>query len=325
MLLDGGEVFQTEQRGKVLKQIITALASSKRETDVIGWYKDNCVMGLIFTEVGARETNSILSAMLAKVSTALRNNLDLKLLNEIHVSFHLFPEEWDQQNGANQANSKLYPDLANRCDLNKFARLVKRSMDVVGSVLALIALSPLFVVISLLIKLTSRGPALFRQARVGQYGRIFTFLKFRSMHFINDPNIHKEYYNRFIGGEAASESGVYKITEDPRVTGIGKLLRRTSLDELPQFWNVLKGEMSLVGPRPPIPYELESYDVWHRRRVLEAKPGITGLWQVNGRSKTGFDDMVRLDLRYARAWSLWLDLKILLQTPRAVLSVDGAY
>jgi len=151
------------------------------------------------------------------------------------------------------------------------------------------------------------------------------------MHSVNDANIHKEYVKQFISGNCQSkrpgetQNGVYKITEDPRVTRVGKLLRKTSFDELPQLFNVLKGEMSLVGPRPPIPYELESYDVWHRRRLSEMKPGITGLWQVNGRSKTSFDDMVRLDLKYAQMWSLWLDIKILLQTARAVLSGEGAY
>jgi lipopolysaccharide/colanic/teichoic acid biosynthesis glycosyltransferase len=123
---------------------------------------------------------------------------------------------------------------------------------------------------------------------------------------------------------ADSREMTYKITNDPRVTLIGKVLRKSSLDELPQLWTVLKGEMSLVGPRPPIPYELEFYSVWHRRRLLEAKPGITGLWQVKGRSRTTFDEMVRLDLRYARMWSLWVDLEILLQTPRAIISGDGA-
>jgi lipopolysaccharide/colanic/teichoic acid biosynthesis glycosyltransferase len=122
-----------------------------------------------------------------------------------------------------------------------------------------------------------------------------------------------------------SEDGVYKITRDPRVTRVGSLLRRTSLDELPQLWNVLRGEMSLVGPRPAIPYELEAYQTWHRRRLLEAKPGMTGLWQVVGRSQVSFDEMVRLDLRYAMHWSPALDLKILWRTPLAVLRGKGAY
>ena len=147
----------------------------------------------------------------------------------------------------------------------------------------------------------------------------------------NDAGIHREYVKRFIAGEADparvshTQNVVYKIQDDPRVTRIGKFLRKSSLDELPQFINVLKGDMSLVGPRPAIPYELEGYQVWHRRRVLESKPGITGLWQVSGRSRLKFDDMVRLDLQYAKTWSLWLDIKILLRTPRAVLFGAGAY
>jgi len=147
----------------------------------------------------------------------------------------------------------------------------------------------------------------------------------------NDARIHREYVKRFISGEADparvshTEDVVYKIQNDPRVTRVGKFLRKTSLDELPQFINILKGDMSLVGPRPPIPYELEAYQIWHRRRVLESKPGITGLWQVNGRSRLKFDDMVRLDLQYAKTWSLWLDIKILLRTPRVVLFGAGAY
>jgi lipopolysaccharide/colanic/teichoic acid biosynthesis glycosyltransferase len=166
---------------------------------------------------------------------------------------------------------------------------------------------------------------------VGQYGKKFTFLKFRTMHAHNNSSIHEDYVRRFISGKVNSrisdrgQPPVYKLVHDPRVTRLGRFLRKTSLDELPQFINVLKGEMSLVGPRPPIPYECDVYDLWHRRRVLEAKPGITGLWQVNGRSKTTFDEMVRLDLRYARSWSLWLDLKILLKTPQAVLFGEGAF
>jgi lipopolysaccharide/colanic/teichoic acid biosynthesis glycosyltransferase len=146
----------------------------------------------------------------------------------------------------------------------------------------------------------------------------------------NDPKIHQEYVENFISGKVKEETEnqsngvVYKIKDDPRVTAVGRLLRRTSLDELPQFWNVLIGEMSLVGPRPPVPYEFVVYDLWHQRRVLEAKPGVTGLWQVMGRSRTTFDEMVRMDLRYCQRWSLWLDIKILLATPVAVFKGSGA-
>jgi lipopolysaccharide/colanic/teichoic acid biosynthesis glycosyltransferase len=187
-----------------------------------------------------------------------------------------------------------------------------------------------FFVIAAAIKLTSRGPVLFRQQRIGEHGTAFTFLKFRSMYVNNDASQHKEYVRKLIAGQAAKQptdgegEGIFKLTNDPRITAVGNFLRRTSLDELPQFINVLRGEMSLVGPRPPVPYEVEAYATWHRRRVLEAKPGITGLWQVQGRSRVGFDDMVRLDLHYARNCSPLLDLKILLQTPKAVIAGSGA-
>jgi lipopolysaccharide/colanic/teichoic acid biosynthesis glycosyltransferase len=157
----------------------------------------------------------------------------------------------------------------------------------VGSAAALLLLSPVFLMVAALVKLSSKGPVLFRQERLGQFGKTFTFLKFRSMYANNDRKIHQEFMKRVIKGDhdGRAEGGskpVYKMTNDPRITRIGSILRKTSLDELPQFINVLRGEMSLVGPRPPIAYECHEYDIWHRRRVLEVKPGITGLWQVRG-------------------------------------------
>src|SRR5262249_51200385 len=137
--------------------------------------------------------------------------------------------------------------------------------------------------------------------------------------------IHREYIRNLIDKNASHSEGTYKIKNDPRVTPLGRFLRKSSLDELPQFINVLRGEMSLVGPRPPIRYEFESYSLWHRRRIVEAKPGITGDWQVHGRSRTTFDEMVRMDLRYIRNQSIWLDLRILFKTPFAVFRGDGAY
>jgi lipopolysaccharide/colanic/teichoic acid biosynthesis glycosyltransferase len=149
------------------------------------------------------------------------------------------------------------------------------------------------------------------------------------MYADNDASIHERYIRQLIADKNSQEDGarkqVYKLKGDPRITPVGRFLRKTSLDELPQFANVLSGCMSLVGPRPPVPYEFAAYEVWHRRRLLASKPGITGFWQVEGRSRVRFDEMVRMDLEYSRAWSLWLDLRILLKTPRAVLSGDGAY
>jgi lipopolysaccharide/colanic/teichoic acid biosynthesis glycosyltransferase len=187
-------------------------------------------------------------------------------------------------------------------------------------------LSPLLVLIAAAVKLTSTGPVLFRQERIGQGMKPFRMLKFRTMRPDAGHAVHQAYVTQFINGgqESAAAPGVFKLTNDSRITPIGEILRKTSLDELPQLWNVVVGEMSLVGPRPPIKYEVDQYKGWHLRRVLDAKPGLTGLWQVTGRSRTTFDEMVRLDLRYARTYSLWTDLKILLATPRAVIAGKGA-
>ena len=326
MLLEVSKVATAGKQSCAVGQILSALALSTRDTDVTGWYRGQEVVGILFTEISLDRKKSVLATLLLRVSSALREALDLEQFSRIQISFHLFPEEWNEDQPPDPTGSAFYPDLRHASGGKRWSRSIKRAIDVVGSLLALLVLAPLFALIACAIKLTSQGPVFFRQQRVGQYGARFIFLKFRSMYVNNQADIHKQYVKQLIAGQAAqSPGGVFKITNDPRVTRLGKWLRRTSLDELPQFINVLRGEMSLVGPRPPLPYEVEAYDVWHRRRLLEARPGITGLWQVNGRSRTKFDDMVRLDLQYAREQSLLLDLKILLQTPAAVLSGDGAY
>jgi lipopolysaccharide/colanic/teichoic acid biosynthesis glycosyltransferase len=329
MLVDAGPLLQPDRREQALGQISAALSLSTRETDIRGWYREDSVLGVILTEFGSADMCSALNAIFCKVNSAMRANLGTGQMNEIHISFHVFPDDLGTQSGG-PADFNLYPDFLQAEEMRKAARLIKRAIDIAGSVAALILLSPLLLAIAIAIKLTSKGPILFKQTRVGQYGGRFTFLKFRSMHFQSDAKIHRDYVHRLIagkdeGGQGTANGAVYKIKNDPRITAVGRFLRKTSLDELPQFFNVLKGEMSLVGPRPPIPYEVEAYDIWHRRRFLEVKPGITGLWQVNGRSRVKFEDMVRLDLQYARTWSLGLDLKILLETPRAVLFGEGAY
>jgi lipopolysaccharide/colanic/teichoic acid biosynthesis glycosyltransferase len=326
MLLEVGEVPAEGRKGKALGHIISALALSTRDTDVTGWYRGRSVLGILFTEIAIDLNKSVLGTLLLRVSGALRDGLDLEQFSKIGITFHLFPEDWDDHDPPDPPSPVLYPDLRQTEDRKRWSRAVKRAVDIAGAAVALILCAPLFLLIAAAIKLTSRGPVLFRQQRVGQYGARFTFLKFRSMHVNNRADIHQQYVRQLIAGQVdQSSDGVFKITDDPRVTPVGRCLRRSSLDELPQLFNVLCGQMSLVGPRPPLPYEVEAYDVWHRRRLLEARPGITGLWQVNGRSRTKFDDMVRLDLQYAREQSLLLDLKILLQTPAAVLSGDGAY
>jgi lipopolysaccharide/colanic/teichoic acid biosynthesis glycosyltransferase len=328
MLLESSTLLKGGNNVENFEKVLCALSRSTRETDIKGWYKDSSILGVIFTEIGAAEGKSIASALLTKVTHALCGTLGIEHINEIRLSFHVFPEYSSEDNHGGPGDSSLYPDLDNP-RRGRTSRWVKRALDIGGSLLALVVLFPVLLVIAILIKLGSPGPILFRQKRVGRHGKNFTFLKFRSMYVSDDHTIHKEYVKRLILGQNGTGKGhdgdVYKLTNDPRVTPIGRLLRRTSLDEVPQFLNVLTGQMSLVGPRPPIPYEYDSYDLWHVERLMSVKPGITGLWQVEGRSRVTFDEMVRLDLKYASSWSVWLDLKILWKTPGAVLSGAGAY
>jgi exopolysaccharide biosynthesis polyprenyl glycosylphosphotransferase len=213
--------------------------------------------------------------------------------------------------------------------LSGWARTLKRASDILIASVATILLAPLWLVVALVIKLDSRGPVFYKQERVGMDGRIFLFYKFRTMRVDSTDAAHREYQQKYIAGHAEAtlvegERPAYKLVADARITRVGRLLRRLSLDELPQLLNILRGEMSVVGPRPPIPYEVEAYQLWHRKR-LDMKPGLTGLWQVSGRNRLPFDEMVRLDLFYIENWSLLLDLKIILRTLPVMLRGDDAY
>jgi lipopolysaccharide/colanic/teichoic acid biosynthesis glycosyltransferase len=322
MLLESLHLLRNGGDGSALEKVVSALAASTRETDIKGWYKSGAVLGVIFTEIDGSQGKAVATALLSRVTQALCGTLGIEDINEIKISFHVYPEDPGSDGHGGHSDPALYPDLGADGDRRRASRLAKRSMDIAGSLFGLVVLSPLLIAIAAGIKLTSRGPVLFRQQRVGIYGRRFTFLKFRSMYVSSDETVHKDYMKAFIAGadvaQPGGEASVYKLTDDSRITPLGRFLRRTSLDELPQLLNVLTGKMSLVGPRPAIPYEVEAYDTWHRRRVLAVKPGITGLWQVTGRSRVKFDDMVRLDVRYATGWSIWMDIRILLRTPRAI-------
>lgn len=329
MLLEVGHPSRATAKRPPLDRVISALLPTTRETDVIGWYKKSTVLGVIFTGLSAEEKSATLSTLLNKVTTALRAELTFDEFSQISISFHFFPDNWSDDNPDGTNDPALYPDCFTPVNGRVALLGIKRAMDIAVSLVMLFAIFPLLLAIALAVKMTSKGPVFFRQKRVGQHGRTFTFLKFRSMHVNNDHSVHREYVSRLIAGSAervtvsGNNHGVYKLAHDKRITPLGAFLRKTSLDELPQLVNVLRGDMSLVGPRPPIPYELAAYQTWHRRRLLQVKPGITGLWQVTGRSRVTFDDMVRLDLQYAMTWSPLLDLKILLRTPAAV--VKGAY
>lgn len=330
LLVDVKDAVSDKQKNRTIETITQTICSVTRETDLIGWYVYGHILGVIATEIGRATSVEVRAKMSQKFRAAFLEALGPNKASRISLSFHFYPEEAEDGDFNDSSNSAHYPEFSRKKPTRKLALGFKRAMDIVGSALALLVLLPFFAIIALAIKASSEGPVLFSQDRLGQYGKKFRFLKFRSMRQNCDSKIHQEYVSRFIAGQvtpgnANGAAPTFKIQKDPRVTSVGRILRKTSLDELPQFWNVLIGEMSLVGPRPPLEYEFKAYDVWHRRRVLEIKPGITGLWQVQGRSRTHFDDMVRLDLKYARAWSIWLDMEILLRTPAAVVSGDGAH
>jgi lipopolysaccharide/colanic/teichoic acid biosynthesis glycosyltransferase len=307
--------------------IVEALSATKRDTDVLGWLDHGSALGLIAPEIGpsdgsfARELESrIQQSLTAAVDAEVRAGFSIRLYRHAGLG---------GTSAAVTERATPIPSELHSATGTTVRSALKRGLDIVASGALLLLLSPILALIAVLIKVKSPGPVFFRQVRVGESGKSFTMLRFRTMRVGNDATIHQAFVSQFIkagtpsGGDSAADAP-FKIVNDPRVTSIGKLLRSTSLDELPQLWNVLRGDMSLVGPRPPLHYEVEQYKPWHYRRVLEAKPGITGLWQVSGRSRTTFDDMVRLDLRYAKKSSAWTDIKILLATPRAVISGKGA-
>ena len=328
MTLDFTCINDLRMRHEAARAVVHALSLHTRATDAKGWYRSDEVLGVIMAEMQIIEKKTLQE----KILQCLQGGLPQKWLDAIEISFHRFPEDSRPRQMNGPTWFTFYPDVARKERTRKTSRRIKRILDVIGSLAGIAIFSPLFILIPIGIKLTSRGPVLFQQERAGQYGEKFIFLKFRSMYINNNQDVHREFVQNFISRKPSGEaingnSGkrVYKITKDKRITPFGCLLRKTSLDELPQLFNVLRGEMSLVGPRPPISYELEKYDTWHWRRIMEVKPGITGLWQVMGRSSTTFDEMVRLDLHYAANWSLWLDLAILFKTPWAVVRGKGAY
>jgi len=328
MLLNIKKLCNEVEYTGIIKRIANTLKYAARETDIKGWYDYDSMLGIIFTEVNGIDKNFLKKKMYDNLCKILQ----IDTVDKIKISLHIYPDQ-TKQNSDCSSDLIFYPDFTKKKLSKKTTHVIKRTMDVIGGLFGITIFLPFFIMVPICIKLTSKGPVFFRQKRIGQFGKKFVFFKFRSMYSNSNPNIHKEYIHQFIcenkhydgTGDNQGVKPVYKIKDDPRITPIGRFLRKTSLDELPQFFNVLKGEMSLVGPRPPIPYEIDNYDIWHKRRVTEIKPGITGLWQVEGRSSTSFDEMVRFDLKYLKEWSLWLDIKILLKTPRVVLACKGAY
>ena len=329
ILVDVKKAIGSHHKDRTVATLTSAISGATRETDIIGWYLESSLVGIIGTEIGSAADATIQEIFIEKLRASFESNLGREKSGNITVSFHFFPETYEGKTD-HTANINLYPEMQKKDSGRKAELAVKRLIDVLGSACFMILFAPVFAAIAIAVKMSSKGPVLFKQQRLGECGKPFTVLKFRSMKTDSDPRIHQEYVSQFISGKVdgnatTGDKPVFKIQKDPRITEVGAFLRKTSLDELPQFWNVFRGDMSLVGPRPALAYEFLAYDVWHRRRVLETKPGITGLWQVEGRSRTRFDEMVRLDLKYARGWSIWLDLKILAQTPAAVIMGEGAH
>jgi lipopolysaccharide/colanic/teichoic acid biosynthesis glycosyltransferase len=304
---------------QLIQNFLKPLQKNTRETDIKGWVDHN-VIGLILPDTNEKGVQHF-------VNKIVNGNGDVTY----SVITGTYPDDLFQKLLAEEGPPDLFPiDLDKSFKTRRIQNALKRGMDIIGSLFGIFLSLPLMLGTALSIKITSPGPIIFRQSRFGRKGARFPFYKFRSMQWNVDDQIHREYVANLIKGNLSKinqgdeKEPLYKMKSDNRVTKVGGIIRKLSIDELPQFFNVLKGEMSLVGPRPPIPYEVEKYEAWHLRRILEVKPGMTGLWQVDGRSTTSFDDMVRLDLRYAQNRSLLLDLKILLKTVRAVLRPKGA-
>ena len=329
MLLIGVQDSRHENTLALCAGIANTLSAIKSDIDILGWFEQPSIMGLIVPEIDAANLASTCERLESKFRDEITSWCEGDLAEQLSIRLRVYPEP--QPLGEEEPQTVdpfLYPELQPyEIGIGKF-QILKRGIDILGSLALLLLLSPLLLAIAALVKLSSRGPVLFRQVRIGQMLKPFMICKFRTMYANADHGIHHHYVSWFITSSSKEQeqgkNKIFKLTNDPRITPIGHFLRKTSLDELPQLWNVLVGQMSLVGPRPPLWYEVQQYKPWHRHRVLEAKPGITGLWQVTGRSRTTFDEMVRLDLRYARGRSLWADIKILLATPAAVIKGKGA-
>ncbi len=316
ILLLTQDKYSTSNIREQLKMLRTII----RETDIVG-YIDNATLGVLLPYTDQKGAKKIISKILGSY-----------IKPQFSIATSTFPDQvFDNLVTIGCVSSDVLKlMLEDSIKHSPFSLFIKRVFDIVASIMALIILSPVMLVVAILVKATSPGPVIFRQKRLGSKGTPFTFYKFRSMRTDTNDQIHREFVLKLIDGKHSSinngdsQNPLYKIKSDPRITKVGKFIRKTSIDELPQLFNVLKGDMSLVGPRPPLSYEAEKYQSWHLRRILEMKPGITGLWQVEGRSRTGFDDAVRLDVRYLQTWSLLLDIKILFKTVKEVLQCRGA-
>lgn len=313
-----------------LKLLAETLSPRVRSIDAVGWLDPQHV-GILLPETdstGAYKFANKIYQEILLIQHPLKYEIltypSDQLTNPEKIALHILSEKFENKRkraplwgGWRFAKSQRNVDYM-YC-LTR--RILKRGFDFLGATACLLVFSPLFLAISVIIKVVSPGPVFYKQQRIGYAGQPFTFLKFRTMSPGADTHNHQDYLAQLIKGasdENGSEAPMSKLDHDPQIIPLGNLLRKSCLDELPQLINVLRGEMSLVGPRPPIPYEVKEYLSWHRGR-FDALPGMTGLWQVSGKNKLSFREMVRLDICYTRERSLWVDVKILFRTPLAIL------
>ena len=300
-------------------RLLELVCARKRETDVVGRLNDELV-AVLLPDTGSEGSHEFIR----KITEGTRG---------IHfaAAVESYPEHLLQHLSGERGEYRPLVDVAAESSARsrQAALAVKRAIDFAGAAAGLVLLSPLMLIVALAIALDSPGPLVYKQVRLGRRGRPFVFYKFRSMYRDADDRIHRNYVRDLI--ESGTKPGATrdaskpwsKLESDSRITPVGRFIRKTCLDELPQLANVLKGDLSLVGPRPPLPYEASAYDSWHFRRMLDMKPGVTGLWQVEGGNCASFNDMVRMDLRYVRRWSMALDFEILLRTILVVLRKRG--
>ena len=325
MIVNTVDISNVDSGSLIIDSLVEGINTCVRGTDICGQLKYNALIGVILTEVESDKVDSAKRIVAKKMREKLVLILNDEIASRIAITFRIYPEVGG---GGDAFDMTFYPEIRSETIRKIGGQIVKRAIDILGSIMGLVLFFPAFVLLPIIIKFTSEGSVFYRQMRIGRNGKTFDLIKFRTMYVGNDDIIHREYVKRLIKSNLADRGTspmVFKIVGDPRITIIGRVLRKYSLDELPQFINVLKGDMSLVGPRPPICYELEHYCSWQRNRLIGKRPGITGPWQVSGRSSTSFDDMVRLDLRYLKGGNIALDLKIMLRTPIAVLRCRGAY
>jgi lipopolysaccharide/colanic/teichoic acid biosynthesis glycosyltransferase len=323
---DGGH----DESIAVWDDIIAATAAATRASDVLGWIETKGALGVLLPDIeGARANRSrtVAVELEQRVRCELVRRLGVQALRACSVRGYVDTDPTNALEAGHWSLELFLPALASAHRQVTIYDTAKRALDIVIALGLLLVFSPLLALIAIVVTATSRGPVLFRQRRLGHTLAPFTLFKFRTMLVDANDSIHRDYMTSFIHADerARRKDGIFKITDDPRVTPVGRFLRKTSLDELPQLWNVLRGDMSLVGPRPAPAYEVKQYKRWHCSRILRTKPGLTGLWQVTGRSRTSFDDMVRLDLKYAKTRSFMTDLKILLETPAEVICGRGGW